>query len=562
MVPRNFLMYSNRAMSKSLLIRCGSALILLAIAATSTSAQQTPFLPNDAVPPGNRGPRPEPPVPQRKPLPNIPLPPPTPGTTTTAGTVNVAGYAVKGSTIFSAADFERVTRPYIGQGNTGQIEKARVAVENLYYDAGYRTTVAGIPPAQNLSQPGVIVNIEVQESTVSEVQINGTKRVSQEYIRSRLRLSDKPFNYNELIQAVSLLQRDPLFSSVSSEVRTGKKPGTNVVVITVEEKQTKSLYLSTDNNRSADFGNWQRGVQFYEGNLTGGGDNITLFYNNTSGSFGTGITYSTPINGENTKISLSASTFSSRQIFGDPINLDFEQNNQSYAVGIRHPLLRRTANNFEEEIGVGFSVSKLDSNSFVNQQDNGKFNTTTLNFTQDYFQIFGDSSISANSNLRIGIDALGATTNPQGFLDGRFVVWTGSTYYSKNLGNNSQLFLTGGLQLADRPLIGSVLSSPFLYGYSPGIIANDNGAYATAGLSFPLVRQNDFSLSAIPSLNFATTWGSITSVDPNTLAAAGIGLQMNYSNLNARLDWGVPLVYTNASTDNRLSFSLGYFQSF
>jgi hemolysin activation/secretion protein len=545
-------------MSKSLLIRCSSALALLAIATSNANAQQAPALPNDAIPPNNRGPRPEPPTPQRVPLPNIPLPPTTPGTTTTGGNVNVAGYKVKGSTVFSAADFDRVTRPFIGSGTTEQIEKARAAVEKLYYDAGYRTTVAGIPPAQNLSQAGLIVNIEVQESTVSEIQISGTQRVSQDYIRSRLRISDKPFNYDELVQAVSLLQRDPLFKDVSSEVRTGKKPGTNIVVITVQEKQTKSLYLYTDSNRSADFGDWQRGVELAEGNLTGGGDKLSLSYNNTSGSFGTGVAYSAPINSANTKVSLGFSSFSSRQILGAPVNLDLRQENRSYSVGIRHPLLRRTGNNFEEELGVGFSVSKLDSDSSANQVATGQFNTTTLNFTQDYYQAFGDSAISANSNLRIGIDALGATTNPQGFLDGRFVIWTGSTYYSKNMGNGNQLFLTGGLQLADRPLVGSVLSSPFLYGYSPGILANDNGAYATAGLSLPIYRQNNVTLSAIPSLNFGTTWGSIDSTDPTALASAGIGLQLSTNNLNARVDWGLPLVFTNASKDNRLSFSLNY----
>jgi hemolysin activation/secretion protein len=558
-------MYGGEAMIRSLLIGLSGSLVLLAIAATSTTAQQTqnPFLPNDAVPPGSRGPNQEPPRPQQRPLPNIPLPPTTPGTDATNVNVNISGYAVKGSTVFTAADFERVTRPYIGQGNTGQIEKARAAVEKLYYDAGYRTTVAGIPPAQDFSKPGVVVNIEVQESRVSEVQISGTKRVSQEYIRSRLRLSDKPLNYNELIQAVSLLQRDPLFSNFYAEVRTGKKPGTNVLVIIVEENPTRSAYISTDNNRSANFGDWQRGIQLYEGNLTGGGDNLSLYFNNTSGSFGTGLTYTTPINGDNTKISLSASNFSSRQIFAaNPVNLDFEQSNQSYSIGIRHPLLRRTGNNFQEELGVGFSVSKLDSNSFVNQQPNSNFHTTTLNFTQDYSQSFGDSSINLNSNLRIGIDALGATTNDAGFLDGRFVVWNGSTYYSKNLGGGNQVFFSGGVQFADRPLVDSVLSSPFLYGYSPGIIANDNGAYASAGLSLPIYQQNNLSLTAIPSLNLATTWGSINYTDPTTLASAGIGLQLNYSGLNARLDWGVPLVFTNASKDNRLSFTVGYSQSF
>jgi hemolysin activation/secretion protein len=551
--------YSNKAMSKSLLICFSSALALQVIVAGNAHAEQAPILPNDAIPPGNRGPRPEPPTPQRKPLPNIPLPPTTPSTPTTqGGSVNVTRYKVKGSTIFSAADFDRVTKPFTGKGTAEQIEKARAAIEKLYYDAGYRTTIAGVPPAQDLSRPGLVVTIEVQESTVSEVQITGTKRVSQEYIRSRLRISNKPFNYDELVQAISLLQRDPLFSNVSSEVRTGRKPGTNVVVITVEEKSSRSVYLSTDSNRSADFGDWYRGVELGEGNLTGGGDKLSLFYNNTSGSFGAGLTYSTPINSDNTRISLSASNFSSRQIIGPPSNLDIRQDNRNYSVGIRHPLLRRTGNNFEEELGVGFSVSKLDSDSSTNQVSNGPANNTTLNFTQDYSQTFGDSAISANSNFRIGIDALGATTTPDGFLDGRFVIWTGSTYYSKNLGNNNLLFLTGGVQLADRPLINSVLSSPFLYGYSPNTLSNDNGAYATAGLSLPVYQQNNITLTAIPSLNFGTTWGSITSSDPTALASAGIGLQLSTNNINARVDWGLPLVYTNVSRDNRLSFSLNY----
>jgi hemolysin activation/secretion protein len=546
-------------MSKSLLICFSSALALQVIVTGNAYAEQAPILPNDAVPPGNRGPRPEPPTPQRKPLPNIPLPPTTPSTPTTqGGNVNVTRYKVKGSTIFSAADFDRVTKPFTGTGTAEQIEKARAAIEKLYYDAGYRTTTAGVPPAQDLSRPGLVVTIEVQESTVSEVQITGTKRVSQEYIRSRLRISNKPFNYDELVQAISLLQRDPLFSNVSSEVRTGRKPGTNVVVITVQEKSSRSIYLSTDSNRSADFGDWYRGVELGEGNLTGGGDRLSLFYNNTSGSFGAGLTYSTPITSDNTRISLSASNFSSRQIIGPPSNLDIRQDNRNYSVGVRHPLLRRTGNNFEEELGVGFSVSKLDSDSSTNQVSNGPANNTTLNFTQDYSQTFGDSAISANSNFRIGIDALGATTKPDGFLDGRFVVWTGSTYYSKNLGNNNLLFLTGGVQLADRPLINSVLSSPFLYGYSPNTLSNDNGAYATAGLSLPIYQQNNITLTAIPSLNFGTTWGSITSTDPTALASAGIGLQLSTNNINARVDWGLPLVYTNVSRDNRLSFSLNY----
>jgi hemolysin activation/secretion protein len=181
-----------------------------------------------------------------------------------------------------------------------------------------------------------------------------------------------------------------------------------------------------------------------------------------------------------------------------------------------------------------------------------------LNFTQDYYQGTRNASFSATSKLRIGVDALGATTNPNAFLDGRFVTWQGSTSYSNNLGGGNQLVLQGGVQLADRPLISLVQSSPFLQGYSPGILINDNGAYASAEVRVPVYKTNDVVLRAVPSLNLASTWGSINSSDPNTLVSAGIGVQLFVNNFNARLDWGIPLVFTNASKDNRLSFSLGY----
>jgi hemolysin activation/secretion protein len=545
------------------------ACIALVLGAGMAQAQRPAGLPPDTIPPIDRGPRPEPRTPSGRPLPRVPLPKPvSPGEVPNNEPVTISAYRVLGSTVFSEAELAQATRPFIGKGTAEQLQKARAAVEKLYVDRGYATTGVFIAPGQQILKANAIINLQVQEGTISEIRIAGTKRVSQDYIRSRLRIGKTIFNYNDFVQAVGLLNDDStLFNGVSAEILTGRTPGTNIVSIDVSERQTNSVYAGSANNQSANFGDWQRSIQFSENNVTGGSDAFSAFYNNTAGSIGFGAGYSLPISSENTRLSFNAS-YSGNRLLIDGFNaLDITNNSRNYELGVRHPVIRRVSNNFSEELGVGFSIGKSDAEGFRNgvptpltdgADTQGRLSVTTLNFTQDYYQGTRNASFSATSKLRIGVDALGATTNPNAFLDGRFVTWQGATSYSNNLGGGNQLVLQGGVQIADRPLISLVQSSPFLQGYSPGILINDNGAYASAEVRVPIYKTNDVVLRAIPSLNLASTWGSINSSDPNTLVSAGIGVQLFVNNFNARLDWGIPLVFTNASKDNRLSFSVGY----
>jgi hemolysin activation/secretion protein len=545
------------------------ACIALVLGAGMAQAQRPAGLPPDTIPPIDRGPRPEPRPPSGRQLPRVPLPKPvSPGEVPNNEPVNISAYRVLGSTVFSEAELAQATRPFIGTGTAEQLQKARAAIEKLYVDRGYATTGVFIAPGQQILKANAVINLQVQEGTISEIRIAGTKRVSQDYIRSRLRIGKTIFNYNDFVQAVGLLNDDStLFNGVSAEILTGRTPGTNIVSIDVSERQTNSVYAGSANNQSANFGDWQRTIQFSENNVTGGSDAFSAFYNNTAGSIGFGAGYSLPISSENTRLSFNASYSGNRLLIDGFNSLDITNNSRNYEVGVRHPIVRRVANNFSEELGVGFSIGKSDAEGFRNgvptpltdgADAQGRLSVTTLNFTQDYYQGTRNTSFSATSKLRIGVDALGATTNPNAFLDGRFVTWQGATSYSNNLGGGNQLVLQGGVQIADRPLISLVQSSPFLQGYSPGILINDNGAYASAEVRVPVYKTNDVVLRAVPSLNLASTWGSINSSDPNTLVSAGIGVQLFVNNFNARLDWGIPLVFTNASKDNRLSFSLGY----
>jgi hemolysin activation/secretion protein len=543
---------------------------LLGLLASAPSYAQVPAnIPRDTVPPLERGPRPEPNTPSQRIPSRIQRPTVQPGTVPTGKEFNVTRYRVVGSTVFSEAELAKVTQPFVGKAGQNELQNARAAVEKLYTNGGYLTTYVSIPPNQGTDG---VVNIEVLEGKISEIKISGTKRISQDYIRNRLRVDNKkPFNYDELVQAIGILKEDPIVGNLDVEIYTGKNIGTNGLAVTVTEKNTAAIGLATNNNQSANFGDWQRTVELSENNIAGNGESIYGYFGNTAGSASFGGGYSMPITNQNTRISLNYNDFSSRLILDPFSNQDITSNTRSYDLGIRHPLLRRVGNNsFSEELGVGFSVSKSEtSGSFggvptpltEGADANGRLNITALNFTQDYSQSTGITSTYLSSTLRIGIDALGATPS-QGLVDGRFVSWKGYGSYVNKLGGGNELVVQGGVQLADRPLLSVEQIQPFIRGYSSNVLINDNGAYASTELRVPVVASNDFTLKAIPALFFGTTWGSLPTTDPNTLASAGLGLQLGYGNLKARLDWGVPLVFTNASKDNRLSFSVGYSSSF
>jgi hemolysin activation/secretion protein len=546
-----------------------NAILLGLLVSTPSYGQRPANIPPDTVPPIDRGPRPEPSTPaQRKPS-QIQRPTTQPGTVPTGKEFNVTRYKVIGSTVFSAAELAKVTQPFVGKAGQNELQNARAAVEKLYTNSGYLTTYVSIPPSQGVDG---VINIDVLEGKISEIKVAGTRRVSQDYIRSRLRVdNNKPFNYDELVQAIGVLKEDPIVGNLDVEIFTGKNIGTNGLLVTVVEKPTAAIALATNNNQSANFGDWQRTVQVAENNLAGNGENISAYFGNTAGSASFGGSYSMAINNQNTRVSLNYNDFSSRLILDPFLNQDITSNTRSYSLGIRHPLLRRIGNNgFSEELGVGFSVGKSETTgSFAGvptpltegADAQGRLNITALNFSQDYFQSTGVTNTYLSSNLRIGVDALGATPS-QGNVDGRFVSWKGYGSYVNKLGGGNELVLQGEVQLADRPLLSVEQYQPFLRGYSSNVLLNDNGAFASTELRVPVISSNDFTLKAVPGLFFGTTWGSLNTPDPNALASAGLGLQLAVSNFNARLDWGVPLVFTNASKDNRLSFTVGYSSSF
>jgi hemolysin activation/secretion protein len=141
----------------------------------------------------------------------------------TLETITVERFEVVGSTVFSAAEFAKLTEPFTKRPLAlVELFQLRSAITQLYLDKGYITSGAYIPP-QTL-QRGV-VTIQVIEGKLETITVTGTRRLSPNYVRSRLAIATgTPLNRDRLLAALQLLQLDPLLQSLAAELSAGTRP--------------------------------------------------------------------------------------------------------------------------------------------------------------------------------------------------------------------------------------------------------------------------------------------------------------------------------------------------
>lgn len=202
------------------------------------------------------------PAPLPAPIPPIPLPPPKdllkppsqaptlqplPGKVPETLTVN--RFEVFGSTVFSPKELVKVLAPFTQKQITfTQLFQARSAITQLYIDNGYITSGAYIPP-QRLQ--GGVVRTQVVEGRLEDINITGTRRLSPNYIRSRIAVNTlQPLNQEQLLEALQLLQLNPLIENLSAELSAGSRLGASVLDIQVTEAKSDSIQVVLDNGRS------------------------------------------------------------------------------------------------------------------------------------------------------------------------------------------------------------------------------------------------------------------------------------------------------------------------
>ena len=159
------------------------------------------------------------------------------------------GYRVVGSTVFEADTFDALLEDLTGEEiRFSQLLEARTRITDLYIEEKYITSGAFLPP-QTIEDG--IVEIQVIEGSLEDILITGTDRLRPYYIRSRIeRASDAPLNVDDLLEALQLLQLDPLIDTLSAELSAGLRPGSNLLEVAIVEADSFTPSLRFDNGRS------------------------------------------------------------------------------------------------------------------------------------------------------------------------------------------------------------------------------------------------------------------------------------------------------------------------
>ncbi|MBW4428083.1 MAG: ShlB/FhaC/HecB family hemolysin secretion/activation protein [Nostoc desertorum CM1-VF14] len=501
--------------------------------------------------------------------------------------IKVERFIFKGNTVLSTQQLESVVASYTGREITfSELLEARTAVTRLYTEQGYLTSGAFFPVKENqaITASGGVVTIQIVEGKLEKINVMGSARL-QNYIRERLQTNTtEVFNSKHLLTALQLLQTDPLVEKISTVIDKGSQSSTSVLNVTVHARQPIRIEAFLDNSRSPAIGSFQRRVELSNANLLGLGDRLSLGYRNTDGSNTLTADYSIPINPQNGIVQFFYANSSANVIERPFSRLDILSNARAYEVTLRQPILRQASPNSTQEFALGLTASRLESESSLlntpfplsaGADSKGRTRISAIRFFQEWTQRTRQGALLARSQFNLGIGAFDATVNDYA-PDSRFFSWRGQASWLQRLAvNGTSLVVRADIQLASRPLVpleqfanGGINS---VRGYRQDTFLSDNGALLSIEARIPTWRTDTEQLQIIPFFDMGTSWNNITAQDTGitvftgTLASIGVGIQYQLEDrLNARLDWGVPLIPADTSSnletwqENGFYFSINY----
>lgn len=550
--------------------------------------RHSPSLPNPILP---RTPQLPPEVPTQSPTPRLEIAPTPPNPfpfDETSERIKVESFKFVGNTAFSDAELAKVVEPFIGKQITfAELLQAEEAVRNKYtegcVDANnqkpcYINSDAVIEAGQTLSPEGTVVTITIIEGSIEDIEITGTQRLKPDYVRSRLAIAtETPLNTKRLLEALQLLQLNPLIANISAELSAGVRPDTSLLNVQVIEADSFTVAPFLNNGRNPAVGSFRRGVRLNEGNLLGFGDGIDIYYANTDGSNALDVSYTIPTNPYNGTVKL-AGGFNDTEVIEPPFeSLDITGDYNYYELTLRQPVLQSAS----EELALGLILSRQNSQSFLfgdepfplspGANEDGEIHISAIRFFQDWLKRNRQEVFAARSQFSLGVGAFDATVNSDGLPDSQFFVWRGQGQYVRLLAPDTLLVIRSEMQLATDPLLTleqfSLGGLGSVRGYPQDLLLTDNAFFGSVEVRLPILRVEEVEgvLQIAPFVDFGVGWnnGKFPNPDPNTLVGVGVGLQWQMSNrLTARFDWGIPLVNVDIEKNNwnanGLYFSLDF----
>ena len=488
-------------------------------------------------------------------------------------TIPVQRVLVNGSTIFTPQEIKTLVEPYEGRKATLlELQQLADKITEIYLELGYITSRAILPP-QNIREG--VVRIEIIEGILGEIKIEGTKRLHNSYIASRIQLgAGKPLDTGRLENQLRLLRANPLFENIEASLQTSETLGESILIVRIKEKNPLELSMNTDNYSNPSVGSERTGWTALHRNLTGRGDFFVASYNTTrlfddeSDVFD--FIYNLPINSMNGTLQARVAPNSNR-VGQDFEDIEISSTTDVYELSYRQPILRKPKQEFALSLGLSYQRTKTFLNdepfNFTADTDNtdndGINSTTVIRLGQDYILRDPQGAWALRSQFNIGTGLFDATVRKDSQPDGHFLNWLGQVQRVQRLSSNHLLIVQGDLQLSSTSLlpyqqfiIGGALS---LRGYQQNVRSGDNGFRFSIEDRITVYRDESGLplIQFTPFLDIGAVWDD--SSNPNSdskpnqrfLAGAGIGLIWQLvPQVDLRLDYGLPLVHLDDRSNN------------
>lgn len=255
-------------------------------------------------------------------------------------TLLVQKIRVNGSTFLPPKVLEAMCKPYEKRKLTlEELDKLIATLNHGYWDKGYATTQAYLPPQE--VENGVL-EIQVQEGRVGQLRIKGNR-----FYHKSLLLNETGLSSGQLLNLKALQdninranQNNNNRFVLKASLAAGKESGETDVELRVAEKQPWQITPSFDNQGRPYIGINHVGLQLTNESLLGFGDTLTTQLVAGTGTQGLNTSYFVPINKRGDQLGASFGMSAINVELGIPVQPEIKGYSKNYGLTLQHPFDR------------------------------------------------------------------------------------------------------------------------------------------------------------------------------------------------------------------------------
>ena len=287
--------------------------------------------------------------------------------TGTSPKLDLLEFRVTGNTVLPQLAIEEAVYPLLGPGRSvADVEKARAALEKAYHDAGYLTVYVSVP--EQKVDHGVVV-LKVTEGVIERTKVTGAQYTLPSRIRAETpsTAEGQVPNFPEMQRELAAVSRAPGVH-VTPTLEAGRRPGTTVLELKVNDTPPVSAWLDYNNAHSANTSDTRLAGGISYSNLFQRAHTLSLTYQTapTNPSEGSAVSasYVVPLADYQRYLSVYA-VHSTSDVTSSAVNVGDQilfGNND--IVGARYimPLRPRAAMTHQLTLGLDWKNSKQEAN--------------------------------------------------------------------------------------------------------------------------------------------------------------------------------------------------------